>query len=374
MDRSCCSNRRPLKSQPAVAEKESVAALLPARFSRLAIHALALVIATAGLTSAASSAQSGTPATAAQTAAAPRATLLVPDVRGQAYVFAKGILEDAGFAWRVRGGVNGFAANLVATQRPAPRTRLVDTGAPTITLQLNRNTRYAEDGVPENFSPYAGTRILRPAALKRPPAAKPKAKVRPKAAPPPARKARQKTAPTTRQKTAPKARPKTAPKARPKAAPKTARTARQKTVARARPRTSPEPAAKRPNAVAKKPAAANRPTKRRTRPKTRSARPVAFIVPGAPKEPLNEMPLPRRARALGAWLTKHPRPTDANVAHWLYQHAWIVTGAKFGWWRGAEALRILIAVDNRVIKNWGIGTRSRTTARAALAEVEAKSR
>jgi hypothetical protein len=86
------------------------------------------------------------------------------------------------------------------------------------------------------------------------------------------------------------------------------------------------------------------------------------------------MPLPRRARALGAWLTKHPRPTDANVAHWLYQHAWIVTGAKFGWWRGAEALRILIAVDNRVIKNWGIGTRSRTTARAALAEVEAKSR
>jgi hypothetical protein len=105
-----------------------------------------------------------------------------------------------------------------------------------------------------------------------------------------------------------------------------------------------------------------------------AGRPAAFSVPGAPKEPLKEIPLPRRARALGAWLTQHPRSTDANVAHWLYQHAWIVTGAKFGWWRGAEALRILIAVDNRVIENWGIGTRSRAAARAALAEVEAKSR
>ena len=61
------------------------------------------------------------------------------------------------------------------------------------------------------------------------------------------------------------------------------------------------------------------------------------------------------------------------MAHWLYQHAWIVTGAKFGWWRGAEALRILIALDNRVIENWRIGARSRAKARAALAEVEAKS-
>jgi hypothetical protein len=323
---------------------------------------------TTGLTSAASSAQSAAPAPAAPKAAAPRATLVVPDVRGQAYVFAKGILEDAGFAWRVRGGVNGFAANLVATQAPAPRTRLVDTGAPTITLQLNRNTRYAEDGVPENFSPFAGTRILRLSALKRATAKKPKAKVRPKTAPAPARKARQKAA----------------PKVRPKAAPKTARKTRAKATPQPRPRTAPKPAAKppeapkpaakRPKTAAKKPAAATPPKKTRTRAKTRSARPVAFVVPGAPKEPLDEMPLPRRARALGAWLTKHPRPTDANVAHWLYQHAWIVTGAKFGWWRGAEALRILIAVDNRVVKNWGIGTRSRATARAALAEVEAKSR
>jgi hypothetical protein len=84
------------------------------------------------------------------------------------------------------------------------------------------------------------------------------------------------------------------------------------------------------------------------------------------------MPLPKRAWLLGVWLGKHPRATEANVNHWLYQHAWVVTGAKFGWWRGAKALRILIAVDGRVISAWGIGARSREVARAALAEVRAK--
>ena len=38
---------------------------------------------------------------------------LVPDVRDQAYVFAKTSLEEAGFAWRVTGGVQGYAANKV---------------------------------------------------------------------------------------------------------------------------------------------------------------------------------------------------------------------------------------------------------------------
>ena len=334
-----------------------MASLFPARFSRFAIAALALLLATAGLTSAASSRQS-----AAQPTAAP-ATLVVPEVRGQVYVFAKGILEDSGFAWRVRGGVNGFAANLVATQFPAPGTRLVDTGAPVITLGLSRNARYSEEGVPENFSPFVGTRLLRPSAA-RPPAARPpatKPKARPQVAPKPAPKAAPKPAP----KPTPKpAAPKTTPKPAAKAAPKPAA-----------PKAAPKPAVKRPKPAAQKPAT-NRPktsAPQVKKKKSDAARPAAFAVPGAPKEPRNEMPLPRRARTLGAWLTKHPRPTDANVAHWLYQHAWIVTGAKFGWWRGAEALRILIAVDNRVIKNWRIGARSRAKARAALAEVEAKS-
>jgi hypothetical protein len=89
---------------------------------------------------------------------------------------------------------------------------------------------------------------------------------------------------------------------------------------------------------------------------------------------LDEMPLPNRARLLATWLTTHKRPTNANVRHLLYQHAWIVTGAKFGWWHGAEALKILIAVDSRTQQLWGIGGRNERVARAALAEVEARSR
>lgn len=310
-----------------------MAALLPARFWRFALPTAAFLLATAGLTSAASNEQAATAAATSSTAsatatAASPVTLVVPKVRGQAYVFAKGILEDSGFAWKVTGGVNGFAANFVASQTPAPGTRLVDTGSPTITLRLERNSKYAEDGIPENFSPFPGTRVLRPGAAK-PPASKPAA--RPKKTPRPAVKRPKAARKATKPKTTPKAaKPKTTPKA-------------------AKPKSKPQV-------------------------KKAAARPVAFIVPGAPKEPLNEMPLPRRARLIQAWVTTHTRPTDANVAHWLYQHAWIVTGAKFGWWRGAEALRILIAVDRRVISNWGIGTRSLTTARTTLAEVEAKSR
>jgi hypothetical protein len=74
------------------------------------------------------------------------------------------------------------------------------------------------------------------------------------------------------------------------------------------------------------------------------------------------------------WLNRHPNATDANVKHWLYQHAWIVTGAEMGWSHGAEALRTLIAADRRVWALWGIGARSAAVARQALAEVEARSK
>jgi hypothetical protein len=313
-----------------------VAALLPARFPRFAIPALALLLVSAGLTSAASTQQSSGAAT--QSPAARPPTLVVPEVRGQAYVFAKGILEDSGFAWRVRGVVNGFPANLVATQFPAPGARLLDTGAPMITLRLDRNTKYAEEGVPENFSPFAGTRLLRPSDAK--PAAAKRPAAKPKAAPKPAAKRPQAAAkkPRPQARAAAKPRPQVRKSAKPKPQVRKA----------AKPRPQVRKAAKPKSKVRKV-----------------AGRPAAFNVPGAPNEPLKEISLPRRARALGAWLTQHPRSTDANVAHWLYQHAWIVTG---------EALRILIAVDNRVIENWGIGTRSRAAARAALAEVEAKSR
>jgi hypothetical protein len=69
-----------------------------------------------------------------------------------------------------------------------------------------------------------------------------------------------------------------------------------------------------------------------------------------------------------------PAPTSANVQHWLYQHAWIVTGARFGWWHGDRALVILIRVDRRVESLWGIGHRSEASARDALAYVRREAR
>src|SRR5438128_104896 len=87
------------------------------------------------------------------------ATLRVPDVTGQAYVFAKGILQDRGFAWHVSGAVQGYAANAVATQQPNAGTAIIDTGAPTIGLTLSRNANYVERGTPDNDAPYTGTAI-----------------------------------------------------------------------------------------------------------------------------------------------------------------------------------------------------------------------
>jgi hypothetical protein len=97
-------------------------------------------------------------------------------------------------------------------------------------------------------------------------------------------------------------------------------------------------------------------------------------MPDAPKEPLDEIPLPARARRLEAWVTRSRDPTAANRHHWLYQHAWIVTGARFGWWHGAEALRILIRVDRRVESQWSVGYRREAVARGALAAVEARAK
>src|SRR4051812_3222433 len=94
------------------------------------------------------------------------ATLDVPDVTGQAYVFAKGILQDHGFAWHVSGPVMGYAANTVATQAPSPGTTVLDNGAPTITITPARNPSYIERGSPENDAPYPGTAIQIPAGAK----------------------------------------------------------------------------------------------------------------------------------------------------------------------------------------------------------------
>ncbi|MFL5937724.1 MAG: PASTA domain-containing protein [Gaiellaceae bacterium] len=86
------------------------------------------------------------------------ATLVVPDVLGQPYVFAKGALEDAGLAWYVVNN-KGFPANTVISQSPAPGTKLVDTGAPLVTLKVDRNRTYTQRGRPDNKSPYHGTSV-----------------------------------------------------------------------------------------------------------------------------------------------------------------------------------------------------------------------
>ena len=152
------------------------------------------VLATATLTLAASS-TSPTPAPAVAPAVEP--FLVVPDVRKQAYVFAKGALEQAGFAWKVSGSVQGYAANLVVAQTPAPGSRVVADGAPIISIQLARNASYKEQGLPENASPYPGrpvrlvgakrpTRSLATQVVKAKPIARPKTAATPKPAAKPA--------------------------------------------------------------------------------------------------------------------------------------------------------------------------------------------
>src|SRR5687767_6976150 len=132
-----------------------LASLVP-RFVALPLVAL---FGTATLTLAANS-QLTSPSTPAEpaTASVP-GVLVVPDVRRQAFVFAKGTLEDSGFSWKVSGPVQGFAANIVAGQSPEPGTRVVDTGSPTIQVTLAANTRYKQEGSPENAAPYPGSAI-----------------------------------------------------------------------------------------------------------------------------------------------------------------------------------------------------------------------
>ena len=272
-----------------------MAARLSALLPRLAALTVIWLLATSTITFAAAGRnQPATTESAPKKTAKTEQIVVVPDVRRQAYVFAKGILEDGGYAWRVDGAVQGYAANTVATQYPAPGTKIEDTGRPTIVLRLERNGQYAERGLPENASAEPGTAVVLAGA--KPAATKIKSQTKPKAK-------HKKKKPTTKSKAAP------------------------------------------------------------------AKRTPAFDVAGAPAEPLDEMPLPERARLLQKRLAGRPQ-TPAAVRDWLYQHAWIVTGAKFGWSGGAEALETLIAVDRDLESRWGIGAKSEAVARAALAEVE----
>ena len=290
---------------------------------RALVIVFAWVLATAAFTFAADRSNIVGPSRTASTTHAQAPELTVPAVEGQAFVFAKGILEDGGFAWRVSGPVHGYAANTVLAQSPAAGTKVVDTGAPTVTLRLVRGA-YAEQGAPEDASSYTGTAIRLAGLASAPVTVKPLAKPRKNPAKKPARKPAKKLA--------------------------------------------------RKPVKAAKPTKRAKPAKRAKKPVVRQSRPPAFNVPGAPKEPLDEITLPARAERLAAWIATKPKLTNANARRWLYQHSWIVTGAKFGWWHGDRALVRLIAVDRRVERIWGIGHRSEAVARAALAKVRRRER
>jgi hypothetical protein len=181
-----------------------MAARLTLLLPRLVALVLIWLLALASYTFAAGSKQIAKNTTTGKPATPAPEVLAVPDVRRQAYVFAKGILQDGGFAWRVEGSVKGYSANTVAVQNPAPGVRVVDNGAPTVVLRLVRNGKYAQRGLPENASPYPGTAVVllrdwRAAQKKQVPAPQPKpAAPKPKPAPKP--KAKPKPAPAAQAK------------------------------------------------------------------------------------------------------------------------------------------------------------------------------
>ena len=152
------SHSRGVEFVPASAEGRGMTAGVIGRLPRVGLIVCAIGLVTGTLAFAATSTLSTPTTSAAAPVAAKPEPLVVPDVRKQAYVFAKGSLEQSGFAWRVEGVVPGFAANVVVAQSPAPGARVIADGAPIIVLRLSRNGSYEQEGVPENVSPYAGKR------------------------------------------------------------------------------------------------------------------------------------------------------------------------------------------------------------------------
>ena len=60
------------------------------------------------------------------------------------------------------------------------------------------------------------------------------------------------------------------------------------------------------------------------------------------------------------------------MSYWLYQHSWLVAGARFGWQGGDDALQTLIQVDRSLYVRFGFGARSERVARRTLAYVESR--
>ena len=218
--------------------------------------------------------------------------------------------------------VPGAGRCTVTVQRPAPGTKVIDNGAPVVVLSLSKNTTYGESGLPENSAPYKGTRVVLVSDWARDQIP-----------------TRSETTETTG----------TEPGA-----------------------TTTETSA----TTTEPPATTTEPAGTTTEPEQTedNTRKPDFEVPGAPIEPAAEMPLPERAHALQRRLAGPNKPSQHLINFWLYQHSWIVTGARFGWHDGAEALRILIKVDQSLERRFGFGAKSEVVARRALEYVEAQAK
>ena len=180
---------------------------------------------------------------------------VVPGVVGQLYVFAEGTLQEHGFGWKVVGPVEGFAGVTVASQDPVAGTTVVDTGAPLVTLRLAKPKDYVPQGTPENSSPYVGTEILLPAG--------------------------------------------------------SAGTGRSTTSARTT-TTSTFSTSTTTGSTTTGSTSTTTHSTTSTKPNPSQARPPAFTIAGAKPEPLDEIPLPQRAKSLNAWLDSHREASAAN--------------------------------------------------------------
>src|SRR5205823_9894376 len=93
-----------LESNRLSADSQSMALRIATRLPRLAIVGVVLLLASATLAVGAAKRMAAVPQGAPPPVTTP--TVAVPDITGQAFVFAKGTLEDAGLAWKVVGSVH----------------------------------------------------------------------------------------------------------------------------------------------------------------------------------------------------------------------------------------------------------------------------
>ena len=195
--------------------------------------------------------------------------------------------------------------------------RVVDNGAPVVIVTLRRSTEYAERGVPENVSPYDGTSVV---LLKRLARRAGPGRDGPRGPRPPPLRLRPRPQPL---------RPRRPLRLRPRH-PRRPRSRR-----RSRPRT----------AIA-----------RRTSPCRRPGR-------AQQRDPAAERAKNLQRRVSGAQVES---PARSSWGNWLYQHAWIVTGARFGWADGDVALQTLVQVDRSLYVRFGFGAKSEQVARSTL--------